>query len=154
MLGIVKPYTQSQHDDPLNIFQKRTLYNTPTHTYNCAGYALKCFSWYYPESYDAMGLSDEVRTAEQVKCMLKDFPNLRVIRSLAELEADEQAVAFRIAGGRSNDFHYILRARNGHWFHKRGNSSYIETMPAAQVFNRHWDYRYYGPIVLFARKNP
>ena len=79
--------------------------------------------------------------------MMIDFPNLRRIQTLDELKENEYAVAFRLS---DYDFHYIKRASNGHWFHKRGSSNYIDTMKEEVVFSESWGNGYDGEIALLA----
>ena len=113
--------------DGFNRYSNRNMRNTPKWKYNCAGYALGIFSWYCP--YDAevghhfgdYDMTDEfspLRSQALMECitqMLADFDDLRVIHSLKELEENEYAIAFRLSW---DDFHYMRRADNGHWYEK------------------------------------
>lgn len=145
-------------EDPFNIRVGRTVRSTPKRTYNCAGYALECFSWYCPrpdEDGDYFrfddGIEAEEKTAACVDIMLKDFPALRVVQSLAEVRPNEYAILFRLSP--DGDFHYLKRDRIGHWRHKMGDCEYIETIKTAEIFKPWGSWgRYTGPIVIFAKQ--
>ncbi len=148
--------SDSQIYDPLNWDKKRTVKNTDKSTYNCAGYALECFSWYSPtdDEWADFGFDDmeeaAKKTEKAVQIMLRDFPTLRVIHTLQEVRQDEYAILFRLAS--DGDFHYLKRDKGGHWRHKMGDRDKIETMKASDIFD-YWYYsRYDGPIVIFAKK--
>lgn len=146
--------------DGFNRYSNRNMRNTPKWKYNCAGYALGIFSWYCP--YDAevghhfgdYDMTDEfspLRSQALMECitqMLADFDDLRVIHSLKELEENEYAIAFRLSW---DDFHYMRRADNGHWYEKRGSEDCIRTVTVEEVFSDNWHGRYDGNIVLFAK---
>ena len=147
----------SQFYDSLNKRHERNLNNTPRRSFNCGGFALGIYSWYCPregesEREDYMFKNDEQAnntTLRSVECMLKDFPTLRVVKSLEEVQSDEYAILFRHSS--DGDFHYLRRGRNGVWYHKRGKTRTIDTMPKAKIFEK-WCWRYDGPIVIFAKK--
>lgn len=153
-------YIKVDPTDLLNRNKNRTIKNSNKLYYNCAGYALGTFSWYCPikdddddEFFCRLWLSDkevERSTDYYVEQMLKDFDDLRVIHNIKELYINEYAIAFRVS--HDDDFHYIKRARCGHWLHKRGNTPYIERMTEKEVFSDSWYNRYSGRLVLFAKK--
>jgi len=135
-------------DDEYNSLRKRNIRNTEKRIYNCGGYALGSFSWYIPKLNNEDVCRAEGTIVEDcVKAMMIDFPNLRRIQSIDELKENEYAVAFRLS---DYDFHYIKRASNGHWFHKRGGSYYIDTMKEEVVFSESWGRGYDGEIALLA----
>lgn len=143
-------------DDPLNRKQKRNLRNSDKEEYNCAGYALECFSWYvpYPENgCHFLGYYSDQEAARKtelaVQTMLDDFPTLRVIHTLNEVQPNEYAILFRLR--RDGDFHYIKHCGDGQWRHKMGASYYIETISAKRIFSP-WPNDYCGPIVMFAKR--
>lgn len=142
-------------EDKLNRNNARNLRNTPKEYYNCGGYALGCFSWYCPQDTDWFDYSfdsdEEARekTDYCVKCMLADFPDLRIISSLDEVRSDEYPILFRLSY--DGDFHYIKRANNGIWYHKMGRRYYINTIPKDRLFDV-WCGCYNGPIVIFAKR--
>jgi hypothetical protein len=84
-----------------------------------------------------------------VKCLLDDVPNLQRISSIEEAPKGVEVIACRLG---SCDFHFIRRARNGHWLHKRGGLPSIYTMTVTEVFSDNWcDGKYYGEIALFIK---
>lgn len=146
MFGIVSSF----YCDPLNLENTRNVHNMADsyRMYNCAGYALGCFSWYIPFynlDVDTMEKITEVSTNN----ILGDFPNVRRIYSVEEAGHNEYVIAFRMCRDLW-DFHFLLRHPSGRWFHKQG-STHIKPFPASEVFKPEWAGRYTGPIVLFAR---
>lgn len=143
--------------DLFNANRQRNARNTNRFDYNCGGYALGIFAWYLPSySSDVWGCwedwdDEEMQdiTEEAIEVMLHDFTDLRLITALNEVRHDEYAIAFRISS--DGDFHYIKQERSRMWTHKCG-AGIIRTMTRWEVFNTHWDDRYDGPIVLFAKK--
>ena len=132
--------------DDYNVLKKRNIRNTEKIDYNCGGYALESFSWYLPR-HNNVSTSRSTTIEDCVEAMLKDFPNLRIITSVDDLRGNEYAVAFRLS---ANDFHYVKRASNGHWYHKMGSSNYISTMKKEVVFSESWGHGYEGEIALLA----
>lgn len=149
-------------DDILNKNKERNIKNSNKWDYNCAGYALGTFSWYCPYEKDTRSFFDfiipprlteeemEKRTKNYIEQMLNDFDDLRIIDNLRELRFNEYAIAFRVSP--DDDFHYVKRTRGGLWYHKRGNTPFIERMKKSEVFSDCWCERYTGRLVLFAKK--
>ena len=147
-------------NDLYNEMGLRNVRNTERSTYNCGGYALGLFSWYLPYQSDRYGFvwghhltakrMEEI-TTQCTEFMLRDFADLRIIESVADLAPNEYAIAFRISS--DGDFHYVKRNRMGLWTHKRGASPTIRIMRKAEVFSSAWCDRYEGRIVLFAKKS-
>lgn len=145
--------------DPYNHSNGRNRDNTPQNEYNCAGYALNTFSWYCPHddesewfNWSANWDMEYMRmlTEKAVAYMLADFPDMRVIKRMRELQKDEYAIAFRVSS--DGDFHFCKRDEHRHWTHKPG-ASYIRKIFAYEVHNMYWHRsRYDGPIVYFAKK--
>lgn len=141
--------------DPFNRDRKRNLRNTVKSTYNCGGYALECFSWYLPRlkysGHYSFGTHSKNHrsTMYSVKCMLKEFPDLRIIHSLDEIQEDEYPILFRHSS--DGDFHYIKRCNDGVWRHKMGGTYPIRVMPKSQLWSI-WCHRYNGEIVMLAKK--
>jgi hypothetical protein len=137
-----------ENDDPFNIAKERNTRNTDRGEYNCGGYALGCYSWYCPFSH-------QVRDFEKnVKQILKDFPNARLIDNTQDLMPNEYMVAFRLS---RDDFHFMKRGKNGVWREKRGSQSEIRIVPKSVVFGEVWspdryDNGYQGEIAFFAVK--
>lgn len=135
-----------KYDDPNNSKRGRNIRNSNRDHYNCAGYALDCFSWYCP--FDDL----ETDLEKNVQKILKDFPNTRVISSEKDLLPNEHMIAFRLS---SEDFHFMKRARNGVWYQKIGRCNPIFTVPKDVVYGKIWnphrlDGGYRGEIVFFA----
>lgn len=157
--GKNKMFNTFVNDDPFNENNFRNVDNTSKFLYNCAGFALETFSWYLPtevEWYCSINLrrltskAIKKRTGKAVLQMLLDFPDMRIIHSLNELESEEYAIAFRFAPNR--DFHYMKRIEENHWVHKMGSSSYIYEVEDCDVFSEEWYGKYTGPIILFAKR--
>ena len=134
--------------------RKNYIKTTPRGQYNCGGYALNTFTWYFP--YNRPEKPNFYRAGKKdynicIKAMLKHFsPNLRVIKTMLELEQGETAIAFRLDG--QGDFHYMRKGKNGSWYHKMGGNYPIYRITEEEVFNTSWCDRYSKPIVLFALK--
>lgn len=141
-------YSEKEYgEDYFNHKHERNIRNTNKIFYNCAGYALETFSWYIPLT---SGINNSRHYDIMVQTMLEDFPDLRIIKKISDLQFDEYAIAFRTS---HNDLHYIKRASNGHWFHKRGRESKIRTMKEKEVFGKEWmNGKYNSKITLFAKK--
>ena len=151
----------SEREDFFNANGTRNANNTDEDDYNCAGYALNTFSWYIPYKYDVdeeefdieCMLMDEmskeeiyeVKLAEYINRMLKDFSNLRVLTSPTDVKSNERLIYFRIFyellseksfesdnGSKISideqihtDFHYRY-FENGKWWEKCGGSELRE----------------------------
>ena len=137
-----------ESNDPLNVEKERNTKNTDKNEYNCGGYALGCYSWYCPFSYQ------DTDFEKNVNQILKDFPNIRKIKSSQDLLSGEYMIAFRLS---SEDFHFMRRAKNGVWREKRGKQNEIRIVPKSIVFSEVWsphrsDNGYKGEIAFFAVK--
>lgn len=152
------------NSDRLNRTNKRNIRNTPRGGFNCAGYALRTFSWYcpfgqYDGDLDSILFQRFEGNAEEtlnytVQYMLNDFPLvLRLISDLSEAQADEEIVAYRIAMD-GWDFHFLRRCRDGKWRGKMGGTYGIHTYTQEQVFDTEseaWREGIYNSrMVLFA----
>lgn len=162
--------------DPYNRSNGRNVDNSNTDEYNCAGFALRTYSWYCPnenplreifEDYfergrdDFDGIMNEV-TDMMVDTMLTDFDGqLRVIEDASEVFPDEELIAFRVAANYDEidydpdfadfDFHYQV-LRDGRWQEKNGDSPI--TCCDSPIGSEYWDAGwivYNGPMVLFAK---
>ena len=136
--------------DFLNEDKLRNIRNTHKKNYNCGGYALKTFSWYVPQ-YTSWYIDKASIFAEMVESILEDFPNLRRIQDPNQVNPNTEIIAFRI-NYRGHDFHFLRRAVNGHWFHKRGATNYISTITKKEVFSDCWCDCYYGEIAWFVER--
>ena len=150
----------SIQNDAYNISHKRNVRNTNKGLYNCVGYALGLFSWYHPwdkkhrcapshASNDSLA-SINVRATKMVRYMLHErhlSNRIRQIESIADLLPNEYAVAFRCG---YKDFHFIKRAKNGHWYSKMGNDNTIAQCHNVLDESIPWNDKYTSKIYLLA----
>lgn len=162
-------------EDYLNSMGRRNSNNTSLYDYNCGGYALNTFSWFYPS-----GESDwekrnyffrrELKefTIEEVyhKYILRDAYNmiksfngrLRRINSIYDIRPGERVIAYRMCYDVSDDetdFHFIFRDYNDKkWHHKLGEGNIQRNrFDTDYVLNHTWDcgyYNYDSEIILMA----
>ena len=134
--------------------------NTDKHQYNCGGYALNTYCWIIPYTMSPWTFYDNKKKGNKnfenslehsVNYILKVFKNkLRIIEDLHELKENEYAIAYRMG---KNDFHFMKRKKNGHWYHKMGMCA-IQPILKADVFAPCWyndgGDKYTSRIVLLA----
>ena len=130
--------------DDFNLDHKRNVRNTPARYYNCMGYALDTYSWLF--AYLEDGKTDEfnygVDKEEQeevlmscAKYLLDNFPLVPITRKQAyNTCGKKQIIAFRIA---KYDFHFMVRRKNGSWYHKMGSQD-IHHISKEKVFANVW----------------
>lgn len=167
-------------DDPLNRKQNRNVTNTAENSYNCGGYALRTFSWYWPhdggdeidelidDMYyaegESVGTICEVVTDLEVAYMLEEFGDtLRVIHSETDAGEGEEAIQFRVLiqpeednEWVNNDYHFRV-LRDGVWMEKNGDRSVKEVTDRDTLPNGNWisptdKLEYNGPIVWLAHR--
>lgn len=119
-----------RHYDDFNLDHERNVRNTPIYDYNCMGYALDTYSWLF--AYLKDGETDPfnygVDKSEQkevlkscAEYLLDNFPLVPITREEAyNARGKKEVVAFRIA---EYDFHFMVRRKNGSWYHKMGSTS-------------------------------
>ena len=166
--------------DPYNSERRRNADNTRCDDYNCAGFALRTFSWYCPlpqSTYDRFeelfddGFDFEtienMMTNEMVETMLSDFAsNLRVVDYGESIANDEELIAFRFGVNYDPDFDWSFMGpwdcdvdfhyqvfRDGRWQEKNGDGDIhnCETPDPAEP----WDTGilvYGGPLIFLAHK--
>lgn len=118
--------------------------------YNCGGYALNTFDWYYPDEAALSASSSDMAVQRYADSMVKEFNGrLRIIQDVKELMDDEYAVAFRTRNG---DFHFCKRDDSGNWRHKRGGTPTLHRITKERLFSEEWPGGYCSRIVLFAKK--
>lgn len=134
--------------------------NTDKHQYNCGGYALNTYCWIIPYTMSGFNFYNNKKKGNEnfekslehsVNYILETFKDkLRIIEDLHELKENEYAVAYRMG---KNDFHFMKRKKNGHWYHKMGMCA-IEPILKEDVFAPCWyndsGDKYNSRIVLFA----
>lgn len=140
----------SYREDYLNSQKTRSEYNTKCFDYNCGGFALRTFSWIYPErninnliegyseredvildwSEKELDKEDfyELILKRDIKELLSLIPNLELFRGNPETyeEKDgEELIAYRIFvkddDAEDNDFHFKV-LRDGKWVEKNGGN--------------------------------
>ena len=163
--------------DPYNSLHERNEYNTDDFDYNCAGFALRTYSWYCPNheslrlmfedyinetGYTTYEILDRV-TYILVQTMLEDFKGrLRVVMDESEVFPDEELIAFRVAANYDDemeydpdyadfDFHYQV-LRHGRWQEKNGDGP-VHFCPSpldSEAWDAGWII-YNGPQILLAK---
>lgn len=147
----------AKRSDPFNHKGYRNGKNTSTFGYNCGGFALGTYSWYCP-SYNDYCWGDELDEWEMadlleecVNKMLEDFPDLRVIEDLCEVENDEYVILFRLSS--DGDFHYVVQGTGRLWWHKPGNQK-VRSIPRDYALDEYtaWGGRYDSETIILAKK--
>lgn len=150
----------------------RTNIRTATNTreFNCMGYALGSEEWLLPNDmerfenifYDDEHYEDEeydenkhpkygVNYALTASIIAKELAyeyNLKPVER-KDMVRGREYIAFRMG---PNDFHFILRHKNGTWTHKMGNYP-IHKIQEFLVFSNKWGSKpfYDSPIYLFEK---
>lgn len=135
-----------RRSDPYNSLKKRNIKNSIKEEYNCAGYALGCFSWFTFSDFDNMSIS------ECVEEILEKFPRIRFLNDEKELKENEYLIAFRIG---EDDFHFMKRNKRNVWYQKIGFRPIIKTVKKETVYAPYWrlgNIIYDSQIVFFANK--
>ena len=130
--------------DDFNLDDKRNARNTSIYDYNCMGYALDAYSWLIAyledEETDVFNYGVEKKDQEKVlmscaKYLLNNFPLVPITREQAYNACGrKQIIAFRIA---KYDFHFMVRRKNGSWYHKMGSQD-IHRIDKDKVFANVW----------------
>ncbi len=146
--------------DDFNLDHERNVRNTPIYDYNCMGYALDTYSWLfaYLENGETDAFNYGVGKEEQeevlmscAKYLLDNFPLALITREEAyNARGKKEIVAFRIA---EYDFHFMVRRKNGSWYHKMGSTS-ICRINKEEVFAPVWknNHDIYDSEILFFEK--
>ena len=146
--------------DDFNLDHKRNVRNTNFRDYNCMGYALGTYSWLFAYLEDGetdpfnYGVDKEEQEEVLMSCaryLLDNFPLVPITREEAyNIHSKKEIVAFRIA---EYDFHFMVRRKNGSWYHKMGSTS-ICRINKEKVFAPVWKnfYDIYDSEILFFEK--
>lgn len=147
--------------DDFNLDHKRNVRNTYVRDYNCMGYALDTYSWLivYLEDGETDPFSVGVDKEEQEeilmsceKYLLNNFSLVPITREEAyNTHGKKQIIAFRIA---EYDFHFMVRRKNGSWYHKMGSLD-IHRIKKEEVFANVWSNNngvVYDSEILFFEK--
>lgn len=155
---------------------------TPREYYNCGGYALRTYTWFYPYACLGEDHSDEELKAEEElyeevhnfwdNCC-DDTDTDAIWNYFAKKLVDNMIIAFkgkmrqakntkdvkfneRLVAFRfgDGDFHYMIKGRIGHqWHSKMGGSRHIDTYSEDFVMNSEdWNDCYYSDTFLLAVK--
>ena len=149
-----------RHYDDFNLDHERNVRNTPIYDYNCMGYALDTYSWLFAYLKDGetdpfdYGVDKEEQEEVLKSCaeyLLDNFPLAPITREEAyNARSKKEIVAFRIA---EYDFHFMVRRKNGSWYHKMGSTS-ICRINKEVVFAPVWksNHDIYDSEILFFEK--
>ena len=164
----------SKRQDLFNSQKTRNQDNTYQTNYNCGGYALRTFSWFYPADED-MDWNWSVREDhiddyiedgyddEDVAMMILDEDvdyMLEHIKTLSLYEEDpkkyeprlgEELIAYCIyvdSYNEDNDFHFKV-LRDGKWMEKNGGGPIQETLPPWEIRSWHYTGRVYDSEVVY-----
>lgn len=147
--------------DPFNMLGSRNIRNTDKADYNCGGYALGTFSWYWPgcteEEYDAIMWYAEIEDWDKAlelaaKAIVDELPDWSVVPIGLVMERkyspkDYEIVAMRFC---CYDFHFWKLGRNWSWYDKMGDCRQINRHAFNDV-QYTWNGRYDSPVVCFIR---
>lgn len=168
----------SKRQDLFNSQKTRNQDNTYQSNYNCGGYALRTFSWFYPadedmdwnwsiredhiDNYIKDGYDDEdVATMileEDIDYMLEHIETLSLYEEdpqKYEPRLGEELIAYCIyvdSYNEDNDFHFKV-LRDGKWMEKNGGGQIQETLPPWE--RKSWYYTgrtYNSEVVYFINK--
>ena len=146
--------------DDFNLDHERNVRNTPIYDYNCMGYALDTYSWLFaylkdgetdPFNYGVDKSEQEEVLKSCAEYLLDNFPLVPITREEAyNARGKKEVVAFRIA---EYDFHFMVRRKNGSWYHKMGSTS-ICRINKEVVFAVVWksNHDIYDSEILFFEK--
>lgn len=147
--------------DPFNILGLRNIGNTAKHYYNCGGYALGTFSWYWPgrteEEYDEImecaGDEDWDNVLKLAsEAIISELPGWSVVPFNLVMERKYSPKEYEIVALRfcDYDFHFWKLGRNWNWYDKMGSIGRINRHAFEDVRDT-WCHRYDSPIVCFVR---
>lgn len=130
--------------------------------FNCGGFALGTCEWegfvaYQRRGYRAFNQRSEKkrnRAMAKMTCwcaqeLLEKYPRqLRLVKSEDEKLSYEEIFFFRISS--DGDFHFVVK-HGREYFHKKGNTPWIDKMSREEVYSDSWCNRYDGPMLIFAK---
>lgn len=147
--------------DPFNTLGLRNIGNTVKRHYNCGGYALGTFSWYWPgrteEEYDEImecaGDEDWDNVLKLAsEAIISELPGWSVVPFNLVMERKYSPKEYEIVAMRfcDYDFHFWKLGRNWNWYDKMGSIGRINCHAFEDVRDT-WCHRYDSPIVCFIR---
>lgn len=148
-------------DDPFNTLGMRNINNTVKRQYNCGGYALGTFSWYWPgrteEERDKIMEYAEAEDWDNALelaagAIIRELPGWMVVPFNLVMERKYSPKEYEVVAMRfcDSDFHFWKLGRNWNWYDKMGSTKCIHRHAFEDV-RRIWCYRYNSPIVCFIR---
>lgn len=147
--------------DPFNTLGMRNINNTVKRQYNCGGYALGTFSWYWPgrteEEHDKIMEYAEAEDWDNALelaagAIIRELPGWMVVPFNLVMERKYSPKEYEIVAMRfcDFDFHFWKLGRNWNWYDKMGSTKCIHRHAFEDV-RRIWCHRYNSPIVCFIR---
>ena len=147
--------------DPFNTLGLRNISNTTKRYYNCGGYALGTFSWYWPgrtkeehdEIMDYANAGDWKSALElAAEAIINELPGWTVVPLALVMERKYSPAQYEVVAMRFSyeDFHFWKLGRNWNWYDKMGSAGWIDRHAFEDV-RRIWCRRYNSPIVCFIR---
>ena len=147
--------------DPFNTLGMRNINNTVKRHYNCGGYALGTFSWYWPgrteKEHDAIMRYAETKDWDNAlelaaEAIVNELPGWSVVPFALVMARkyspkDYEIVALRFC---YYDFHFWKLGRNWNWYDKMGGCRQIDRHAFNDVRYK-WNSRYDSPVVCFIR---
>lgn len=157
MNSIEAPYLR----DPFNSRGLRNITNTSKRYYNCGGYALGTYSWYWPgrteeEHDEIMGYAEaedwDNALELAAEAIVDELPGWTIVPIGLVMERkyspkDYEVVALRFC---DCDFHFWKLGRNWNWYDKMGSAGWIDRHAFGDIRYK-WCNRYYSPIVCFIK---
>lgn len=148
-------------NDPFNTLSLRNINNTVKRRYNCGGYALGTFSWYWPgrteEEHDKImeyAADEDWDNALELAAgaIIRELPGWMVVPFSLIMERKYSPKEYEVVAMRfcDYDFHFWKLGRNWNWYDKMGSTEYIHRHAFEDV-RRIWYNRYYSPIICFIR---
>lgn len=170
-------FIERDDEDFLNRRRIRNSDNTDVYMYNCGGFALGTYNWYFPydedereellcelyESDDSDREIAETLLRIDLEWMVEEFDGqLRVLDKIEDLKDDETLIAYRVGYDREEsykcgsatdgyDFHYKVFT-DGCWREKCGSTV---CKPCRLWEHRewtYWDFEYNSSMVYLALK--
>ena len=147
--------------DPFNTLGLRNINNTVKRQYNCGGYALGTFSWYWPgrteEEHDKIMEYAEAEDWDNALelaagAIIRELPSWMVVPFSLVMERKYSPKEYEVVAMRfcDFDFHFWKLGRNWNWYDKMGSTKCIHRHAFEDV-RRIWCHRYNSPIVCFIR---
>lgn len=153
------PCCYDDNDIRYNRYHTRTAKNTPYQAYNCYGYAFGTYLWedfgdFQDMVYDCNNKEelDELLDFLAEDRVLSTFPDYCII-DRDEVNNYKEVIAMRLS---YDDFHFMVRRKNGQWYEKKGATANIHRVPRRVVFSDEWysyPCSYFSKIVFFAKNN-